>query len=466
MAFSVLVVEDDRAVAEFCRLTLADAGYIVLAVHSAAEAVATMGRHEIDIVLSDVRLPGMSGIELLRAISSGENPPDVVLMTAYGSIASAVEAVKLGAYDYLEKPFQADSLQSTIRRLAEVRALRAQNMLLRFQLGPANDVKSAICGRSRSMLALFESILRVASRRQPVLITGETGTGKELIARAIHEQGLGRDRPFVAVDCGALSQSIIESELFGHVRGAYTGALGDRRGLLESSTGGTLFLDEIGELPVAMQVKFLRVLQDRVFRPLGSDIARPFEARVIAATNLDLEKAVSADAFRPDLYYRLNVHAIHAPPLRARRDDIPWLIRHFIQKHGEDRVLAIAPEANDMLAAHDWPGNVRELENCMIRMIASCEGRVLDIKDIPRALRKPLDRSAATGTALEEAERAAIAGALHNSGGSIAEAARSLGVSKATLYRKMISHGLKRENASSASTVSGSGATAARSIKA
>ena len=456
MAFSVLVVEDDRAVAEFCRLTLADAGYTVFVVHSAAEAVAAMDRHEIDVVLSDVRLPGMNGIELLRSISSGDNPPDVVLMTAYGSIASAVEAVKLGAYDYLEKPFQPDSLQSTMRRLAEVRALRARNMLLRFQLGPANDVKSGICGRSRSMLAVFESILRVASRRQPVLITGETGTGKELIARAIHEQGLGRDRPFVAVDCGALSHSIIESELFGHVRGAYTGALGDRGGLLGSSAGGTLFLDEIGELPVAMQVKFLRVLQDREYRPLGSDAARPFDARIIAATNRDLEKGVSADGFRPDLYYRLNVHAIHAPPLRARRDDIPLLIQHFIQKHGEDRVLAIAPEASNMLAAQDWPGNVRELENCVIRMIASCEGRVLEIRDIPQSLGKPLHRSATSGTALEEAERSVIAGALHNSGGSVAEAARSLGVSKATLYRKMISHGLKPEKASSPSTVSGS----------
>jgi DNA-binding NtrC family response regulator len=398
----------------------------------------------------------MDGIGLLRVLSLADNAPDVVLMTAYGSIASAVEATKLGAYEYVEKPFQAERLETTIRRVAEMRALRTQNLLLRFRLESA-DAASGICGASKKMLAVCESILRVAGRPQPVLITGETGTGKELIARAIHEHGQrgGAQRPFVAVDCAALSGGIAESELFGHVRGAYTGALGDRRGLLESSAGGTLFLDEIGELPLALQVKFLRVLQDRDFRPLGSDVVRRFEGRVLAATNRDLEKAVAAGEFRADLYYRLNVHAIHVPPLRERRSDIPLLIQHFIRKHGEGRVLAITREASETLEGRGWPGNVRELENCMIRMVAICDERVLDSDDIPPTLRMPSNPSFPVGKALEEAERAVIAAALTGAGGNVAKAAVGLGVSIATLYRKMASHGLKREQSRAASASGG-----------
>ncbi len=452
MDISILIVDDDPAVAEFCRVTLAGQGYSVIVATSAADALVLVNRHETDVVLSDVRMPGMDGIELLRHLASmADNAPDVVLMTAYGSIESAVEATRIGAYGYIEKPFQHERLETTIRRVAEMRRLRRQNLLLRFQLEAASDGRG-IGGVSRGIVAVCESILRVAGRPQPVLITGETGTGKELIARAVHEQGQrnGHPRPFVTVDCGALSESIAESELFGHVRGAYTGALGDRRGLLESSAGGTLFLDEIGELPLALQAKLLRVLQDRDFRPLGSDAARRFEGRVIAATNRDLERAVASGEFRADLYYRLNVHAIHVPPLRERRDDIPFLIQHFIRKHGDGRVLAMTPEASGALALCNWPGNVRELENCIVRMTAGCDGRVLDLKDIPSAFRLPPPTPVPAGTALEHAEREAIAAALRNSQGSVADAARKLGVSAATLYRKIAVHGLKQSRTVSA----------------
>jgi len=439
---TVLVVDDDAAVAEFCCGILSKAGHLVLTVRSGKAALAALDEHEVDVVLSDVRMPAMDGVDLLRAISPSEAGPDVVLMTGFASISSAVEAIRLGAYDYLVKPFEADQLTATLQRLAEFRSVRAENLVLRLQLNSERGIGGMI-GSSPSMLAVFQALPRIAGKRQPILITGETGTGKELVARAIHDQGPGRDRPFVAVDCGALSPDIVESEIFGHVRGAFTGAIGDRPGLLASAGCGTLFLDEVGELPLAMQAKFFRVLQDREFRPLGGDTVRTFEGRVIAATNRDLEAAVRAGSFRPELYFRLCVHPVHVPPLRARKSDIPSLIQHFIRKHGGDDVLAIAPSAVEELASYQWPGNVRELENCILSMLANCEGRVLDTGDIPKALRAALrNERTRNSTPLEDAERAAIAAALEEAGGNIAETARRLGIAKATLYRKMSAHSL------------------------
>lgn len=439
---TVLVVDDEPVVAEFCRRVLSKAGHAVLIVKSGAEALAALDEHEIDVVLSDVRMPGMGGVDLLRSISPGNGGPDVVLMTGFGSISSAVEAIRLGAYDYLVKPFVADQLEATLQRLSELRAVRAENLVLRFQLD-AERGTGGMVGGSQAMLALFTGIPRIAAKRQPVLITGETGTGKELVARAIHDLGPYKDRPFVAVDCGALSADIVESEIFGHVRGAFTGAIGDRPGLLASAARGTLFLDEVGELPLALQAKFFRVLQDGEFRPLGSDAMRKFEGRVIAATNRDLEAAVGAGLFRPELYFRLCVHPVHVPPLRARKSDIPALVRHFIHKHGGDEVLAITPAAVEELAAYHWPGNVRELENCILNMVAHCEERVLDTGDIPKALRMALrDSGPGIRSPLEDAERTAIVAALEGGGGNIAETARRLGIAKATLYRKMSAYSL------------------------
>jgi len=443
---TVLLVDDDASLAEFCRQVLSRAGHAVLIVNSGKDALAALGEHEIDVVLSDVRMPGMNGVDLLRSISPGNVGPDVVLMTGFASIPSAVEAIRLGAYDYLVKPFGVDQLEATLQRLAELRALRAENLVLRFQLDLESGTGGMV-GVSPAMLAVFKALPRIAGKRQPVLITGETGTGKELVARAIHDQGPDKDRPFVAVDCGALSADIIESELFGHVRGAFTGAIGDRPGLLASAVRGTLFLDEVCELPLPLQAKFFRVLQDREFRPLGGDTVRKFEGRVIAATNRDLDAAVRAGSFRPELYFRLCVHPVHVPPLRARKGDIPALIRHFIHKHGGDEVLAIAPNAVKELAAYGWPGNVRELENCILTMLANCEGRVLDTGDIPKALRMALhDGQPGNRKPLEDAQRAAIVAALEEAGGNIAETARRLGIAKATLYRKMSAYALTPPN--------------------
>jgi len=443
---TVLVVEDDAAVAEFCRQVLFQAGHAVLVVKSGNEALAALDEHEVDVVLSDVRMPGMDGVDLLRSISPGNGGPDVILMTGFGSIASAVKAIRLGAYDYLVKPFVADQLEATLQRLAELRAVRAENLALRFQLDLERGTGGMV-GASPGMLAVFEALPRIAGKRQPVLITGETGTGKELVARAIHDQGPDKGRPFVVVDCGALSADIVESEIFGHVSGAFTGAIGDRPGLLASAARGTLFLDEVGELSLPLQAKFFRVLQDREFRPLGGDTVRKFEGRVIAATNRDLKAAVRAGSFRPELYFRLCVHSVHVPPLRARKSDIPALIRHFIHKHGGDDVLAIAPDAVKELAAYHWPGNVRELENCIVSMLANCEGRVVDTVDIPKALRMALRAGPPSDrTPLEDAERAAIVAALEEAGGNIAETARRLGIAKATLYRKMSAYALTPPN--------------------
>jgi DNA-binding NtrC family response regulator len=443
---TVLVVEDDATVAEFCRQVLFQAGYAVLVVKSGNEALAALDEHEVDVVLSDVRMPGMDGVDLLRSISPGNGGPDVILMTGFGSISSAVKAIRLGAYDYLVKPFVAAQLEVTFQRLAELRAMRAENLVLRLQLDSERGTGGMV-GASPGMLAVFQALPRIAGKRQPVLITGETGTGKELVARAIHQRGPDKDRPFVVVDCGALSADLVESEIFGHVSGAFTGAIGDRPGLLASAARGTLFLDEVGELPLPLQAKFFRVLQDREFRPLGGDTVRKFEGRVIAATNRDLEAAVRAGTFRPELYFRLCVHSIHVPPLRARKSDIPALIRHFIHKHGGDDVLAIAPDAAKELGAYHWPGNVRELENCIVSMLANCEGRVADMGDIPKALRMAL-RGGRPGdrTLLAEAERAAIGATLEEAGGNVAETARRLGISKATLYRKMGAYGLTAPN--------------------
>jgi len=443
---TVLVVDDDAAVAEFCRQALSDAGHAAIVVNAAEHALAILDEHEIDVVLSDIKMPGMDGVDLLRSVAPSQIGPDVVLMTGFASIPSAVQAIRLGAYDYLVKPFEAGDLQTTLHRLAELRAMRTENLALRFQLDSERGVGGMV-GGSEAMLAILRAVTRVAGKRQPVLITGETGTGKELVAHAIHDRGPLQDRPFVALDCGAIPADIVESEIFGHVRGAFTGAIGDRPGLLASAAGGTLFLDEVGELSLALQAKFFRVLQDREFRPLGSDAVRKFDGRVIAATNRDLEAALRAGTFRSELYFRLCVHPIHVPPLRARRSDIPVLIQHFIRKHGEGDVLAIAPGAATALAAYNWPGNVRELENCILAMMANCEGRVLDTRDIPKTLRLALHQGPPDSRSpLEDAECAAIAAALEETGGNVAQTARRLGISKATLYRKIGAYALTPPN--------------------
>ncbi len=439
----ILIVDDEAAVANFCRAALTEAGHLVVTAGSGRKALALLEEHEFDLVLSDVMMPGMSGVELLRSMAPVGHRPDVVLMTGYGTVATAVEAIKAGAHDYILKPVSSDELAAMAARIAEARDLRAENQMLRFKL--AAEEGTGMIGTSAAMLTVFDSILRVAPRRHPVLITGETGTGKEMVARAIHQNGSNPGGPFVAVDCGALPHTLLDSELFGHVRGAFTGASHERPGLLATSSGGTLFLDEIGELPLDVQSRLFRVLQEREFRPLGSDAVRKFEARIVAATDRNLEEAMEGGTFRPELYFRLNVHHIHVPPLRAHKSDIPALLQHFIRKHGERQTIVISAEAMQELEQHDWPGNVRELENTVLHMIAESDDGALGRDHLPVSLLATHRKGKAAGSPLEEAERAAIESALRTCDWNVAEAARRLNISKATLYRKIERYGVVPE---------------------
>ncbi len=440
---NILVVDDEAAVAAFCRDVLTESGHSVLLAHSGREALAILEDHEVDLVLSDVRMAGVSGMDLLATIAPSEERPAVILFTGYGTVRSAVEAMRLGAYDYILKPISPEELEATVRRLEETRALRRENRLLRFRLESAQGMGGMI-GSDPAILDVCASILRIAPKRYPVLITGETGTGKELVAHALHAHSGSGDSPFLVADCGALSPSLVESELFGYVRGAFTGAGSPRAGLLASAAGGTLFLDEIGDLPLETQARLFRVIQEREFRPLGSDKARKFEARVIAATNYNLESAIKSGSFRPELYYRLNVHQIALPPLRARKGDIPALVRHFIQKHGGGREFAIGAEAMKALVEYDWPGNVRELENCILHVLAESEGMTAGRSHLPRAITQTIGQTAGIETPLDAAEKSTIAAVMEAHQGNVAEAARKLGISKATVYRKLEIYGIAK----------------------
>lgn len=437
----ILVVDDEVAVASFCRTALAESGHSVLVAHSGSEALALLDEREIDLVLSDIHMPGMSGLDLLGALAPCGNRPTVILITGYGTVPAAVEAMRLGAYDYILKPVSPDELVGIVRRVEEARALRAENQLLRFQLASEQEMEGMI-GSAPCMLDVFSSILRVAPRRHPVLITGETGTGKELVARALHRNGRTPEQPFVAVDCGALSSGLVESELFGHVRGAFTGAAHERPGLLASASRGTLFLDEIGELAPEVQARLFRLLQEGEFRALGSDAFRKFEARVIAATDRNIEEAMERGTFRPELYFRLNVHHIHVPSLRFRKSDIPALVRHFLGKHGDGQTVAVGSDAMTALVNYDWPGNVRELESCILHMLAESDGVTVGRGDLPRAIRAAVGKGQDSGSPLDQAEKAAIAVAMENCQGNVTESARRLGISKATLYRKLDRYGI------------------------
>jgi DNA-binding NtrC family response regulator len=437
----VLVVDDEEPVAGFCRAVLSETGHSVWVAHSGRDALAIAAERDVDLVLTDVHMPFMSGLDLLKAIAPRINRPEVVLITGYGSVSSAVEAMRCGAFDYILKPVSPDELTEVVKRVEKARAPRAENRLLPFQLAPGQGMEGMI-GGAPCMLEVFSSILRIASRRHPVLITGETGTGKELVARAIHRRGRNPEAPFVVVDCGALPPGLVESELFGHVRGAFTGAALGRPGLLASAGSGTLFLDEVGELSLDAQSRLFRLIQESEFRPLGSDSVRKFEARVMAATDRNLEEAMERGAFRPELYYRLNVHHIHVPPLRARKSDVPILVRYFLRKHGDGRTIALGADTMTLLGDYDWPGNVREVENCVLHILAESDDSTVARGDLPRAVRDAIQKGRDLESPLDQSERLTLAAMLETCRGNVTEASRRLRISKATLYRKMERYGL------------------------
>jgi two-component system response regulator PilR (NtrC family) len=445
----ILIVDDERSMREFLQILLSESGFRLRSAASAAEALGLIGEELPDLVISDLRMKGGSGLDLLRQTKQRHPEVEFIVITAYATDETAIEALRLGAYDYVTKPFQVDELKVVVQRALERQRLMRENTFMRAELTSRYDFGNLI-GKGPRMQEIYRLIDQVAPTRSNVLITGESGTGKELVARAIHFRSERADAPFVPIDCGSIPEPLMESELFGHVRGAFTGASADRKGLFELANGGTAFLDEIGELPVGLQVKLLRVIQERSFKRLGDGHDRHVDVRLVSASNRNLEEEVSRGRFREDLYFRLNVIRIHLPPLRERREDIADLLRHFVARiaQEQDRTAPIVlGEAVDALMAYDFPGNVRELQNLAERAVALAGGRPVGAELFTdhmqsgsaqdRAARDPLP---AEGLALDEVlastERRLIRQALQASGGVKKEAARLLGVSFRSLrYR-------------------------------
>jgi len=385
----ILIVDDEPSMRDMLRIVMRRDGFDVEVAANGKEAIELLKRERIDLLLSDIRMPDVSGVDVLRAAKEVNRDIVAFMMTAFASTDSAVEAMRLGAVDYFTKPFNMDELRLKVRQHLETMRLKQENVLLKRALNTSNEFCNII-GRSNAMLDLFKMIETIAKTNSTVLITGESGTGKDLVARAVHYNSLRREHPFVALNCGGLPETLLESELFGHMRGAFTGADSNKKGLVEVAERGTIFLDEIGEMNHAMQVKLLRVLQDRRFRRLGGTEEVQADIRVIAATNQDLQKMVSEGRFREDLYYRINVIQVHLPPLRDRREDVPLLAEHFLNKYaqGVDKpVRGISRETQELLAAYGWPGNVRELENVIERAVALEQTALVLPESLPMQVR-------------------------------------------------------------------------------
>jgi two-component system response regulator AtoC len=389
----VLVVDDEENIRLVLRTLLKKHGYEVEVADSGEAALTALEAFDPDVILTDVRMPRMGGLDLLGALKAKQHPATVIVMSAYGNVDLAIEAMKAGAYDYVSKPFKPDEIVLALRKAEERETLRRENRALKEQIQKDNQFES-ILAKSPQMLAIFKTVSKIADYKTTVLITGESGTGKELVARAIHAQSSRKSAPFVAINCGAIPENLLESELFGHKKGAFTDANADRRGLFEEATGGTLFLDEIGELPLSLQVKLLRVLQEEHIRRLGDTKDVQVDVRIIAATHRDLTADVKAGRFREDLFYRIHVLSIHIPPLRDRREDVSLLIDHFVTRNNArlgTTIRGVSNEGRKLLLEYSWPGNVRELENTIERAMVLAESEVLQISDLPERIRDALD---------------------------------------------------------------------------
>ena len=465
-----LIVDDEQSIRKLCMTIGASLGFDCSEAESGEAALAQLEAVCPDILISDLMLPKMSGVELLQQAKNMQPRCEVAIMTGHGSIESAVQAMKLGAYHYIQKPFRVEEVKLILQRMAEKVRLVAERDFLRDRLSTETQLND-ITGSSAKIQDVLRMIARLKDTRTPVLITGESGTGKELVARAIHFRGSFAKRPFVAVDCGALVPTLIESELFGYEKGAFTGALKSKHGLFQAANGGTIFLDEIGELPQEMQAKLLRVLQEKEVRPVGSNERHKVDVRVIAATNRDLETAYKAGTFRKDLYFRLNVVTIHLPPLRERKSDIPSLIRCFLVDHSPEAPIQVLPDAMRCLLQYDWPGNVRELQNCIERAVALGNKQTIDVADLPPAIREagsgaPTTADAvlvaqaegqsrpASATDLEDIERMTIQRVFEQVGGDKVLAGKMLGISRATLYRKLKRYNISLERAKAVAAAS------------
>ncbi len=441
----VLIADDERTVRAMCAEVVRDLSLEPVEAATTEEALEILDRAPVDVVLTDLRIPELGGIELLRRIRTFYPRTAVLMLTQYGTVETAVEAMRLGAVDYLTKPFHVDDLSKRLQRVVEQIEMREENRVLREQLRTRPGFGGLI-GVSPKMQRVYKLIEKVSQHHYPVLILGESGTGKEMVAKSIHYAGARAKGPFVPVDCSALVPTLIESELFGHVKGAFTGANRSKQGLMDSARGGTLFLDEIANLPVDLQAKLLRALQEKEIKPVGSTERVRTDARIIAATNQELEAAIRNGSFRQDLFFRLNVVQIKLPPLRERKRDVALLAYSFLERAAAEAPngsvsFTISDEAMNRLMAYDWPGNVRELENAIERAVALGSGPVLHTGDLPTNLQHHFsDRLPAASEELlplEELERRAILRALRETAGDKLAAARMLGIGKTTLYRKL-----------------------------
>jgi len=457
---SILVVDDEQSMRELLEILLTKAGHEVAVEADAAGALARLAGTAFDLVISDLRLGRGSGLDVLKAVKGSSPTTEVVVVTAFATTETAIQAMKAGAYDYVLKPFKVEELKLVVEKALEHRALLAENRVLRHRVGEHRPGGEAILGASPAIAEVRQLVEKVAPTRTTVLVTGESGTGKEVVARAIHEQGPRRDQPFVAINCGAIPEGLIESELFGHEKGSFTGAAGQKQGLFEVAGSGTLFLDEVGELPPALQVKLLRALQERKIRRVGGSADLAVAARIIAATNRDLGEEVKAGRFREDLFYRLNVIQLKMPPLRERREDLPLFLDHFLDRFAAELGRSrpgVAPEAQRLLLAYAYPGNVRELANVVERAVTLCDGDVVGSAVLPPAMRGaaaalPVE----SGTALPQEgldlqahldaiERVILEQAIARTGGVKTEAARLLSLTFRSLRYRLDKFGIGGE---------------------
>jgi len=444
---SILVVDDELIVRDSLSDWLAEDGYNVSTVKNGKEAIKSVKETDWDVLLVDLKMPGLSGLDVLSKVKEINPNTPVIIMTAYATVDTAVEAIKKGAYDYITKPFNPEEITLTLRKIIAHQKLIKENILLRDELKKRYHLGNII-GKSPKMLKVFEFVRMVANTKSNVLITGESGTGKEVIARAIHETGDRKDGPFIAVSCAALPDTLLESELFGYEKGAFTGAANSRKGKIELADKGTLFLDEIGEISTKTQLDLLRFLEERKFRRLGGEKLIEVDVRIITATNRDLELAIKQGIFRSDLYYRLNVVKIHLPPLRERKPDIPLLAHHFLEKYrleNKKEIEGFSPEALNLLIEYNWNGNVRELENVIERATVVSKESLITPKDLPDNVRKKKTPEFVGVSSLEDIEKHYIKQVLEETNWNIKISAQKLGIARSSLYRKIRKYKIKSQ---------------------
>lgn len=447
MNSKILVIDDDTSLRRVLEYNLQEEGYEVQTASSGEEGLYWFGQSRPDLVITDMKMPGMDGLMLLKSIK--ERSPDtlVIIITAFGTVDVAVDAMKAGAHDYITKPFKRDELKLTVKKALQFGGMADENKRLKNELADKTDFRTII-GSSKEMEKVFDIIRKVADTEASILITGESGTGKELVARSIHANSSRKDAPFVAINCAAIPRDLLESELFGHVKGAFTGAVRDKVGKFQLAEGGTLFLDEVGDLPIELQPKLLRALQEKEVEAVGGTKVEKLDVRVVSATNLDVDKAIASGSFREDLYYRLSVIPIHLPPLRERRKDIPVLIRYFCSKQGGDKII-FEKNALETLVMYSWPGNVRELENTVERLLIMRNGDSITLEELPDKFRLASAPAGAVvtlpdgGYPLEQLEREVVVAALERNSWNQTAAARFLRIPRHTLVYRIEKYSIK-----------------------